>query len=122
MPHDDLNKRALRPAGNGGSGGAPVGGLHPPEGNRPAAGNLGEISGKYSELSAQCKLNIFSDADPEKYKLYPGDGYKLSNKPTSIVSRDEFFVVDENKALHDITDEIETSTREFIKVSWGVPG
>ena len=79
-------------------------------------------SGKYSELSAQCKLNIFSGANPEDYKLYPGDGYKLSNKPTSIVSRDEFFVVDENKALHDITDEIETSTREFIKVSWGVPG
>ena len=81
------------------------------------------ISGKYSELSAQCKLNIFSSADPEEYKLYPGDGYKLSDKPTSIVSRDEFFVVDENKALHDITDDIKVSTdNKFIKVSWGVPG
>lgn len=80
------------------------------------------ISGKYSELSAKCKLNIFNGANPEEYKLYPGDGYKLSDKASDAVSRDEFFVVDENKALHDITDEIETSTREFIKVSWGVPG
>lgn len=81
------------------------------------------ISGKYSELSAQCKLNIFSSADPEEYKLYPGDGYKLSEKVSSAVSRDEFFVVDENKALHDITDEIKVSTdNKFIKVSWGVPG
>lgn len=80
------------------------------------------ISGKYSELSAQCKLNIFSSADPEEYKLYPGDGYKLSEKVSSAVSRDEFFVVDENKALHDITDEIKAGTDKFIKVSWGVPG
>ena len=80
-------------------------------------------SGKYSELSAQCKLNIFSGANPEDYKLYPGDGYKLSNKASSPVSRDEFFVVDENKALHDITDEIkEVKNNEFTKVSWGVPG
>lgn len=79
-------------------------------------------SGKYSELSAQCKLNIFSSADPEEYKLYPGDGYKLSEKARSAVSRDEFFVVDENKALHDITDEIKVSNDKFIKVSWGVPG
>ena len=80
------------------------------------------ISGKYSELSAKCKLNIFSGANPEEYKLYPGDGYKLSDKASNAVSRDEFFVVDENKALHDITNEIETSTDKFIKVSWGVPG
>lgn len=79
-------------------------------------------SGEYSKLSAQCKLNIFSGADPEKYKLYPGDGYKLSEKVSSAVSRDEFFVVDENKALHDITDEIKVSNDKFIKVSWGVPG
>ena len=80
------------------------------------------ISGKYSELSAKCKLNIFSGANPEEYKLYPGDGYKLSDKASDAVSRDEFFVVDENKALHDITDEIEAGTDKFIKVSWGVPG
>ena len=80
------------------------------------------ISGKYSELSAKCKLNIFSGANPEEYKLYPGDGYKLSDKASSAVSRDEFFVVDENKALHDITDDIKVSNNEFIKVSWGVPG
>ena len=80
------------------------------------------ISGKYSELSAKCKLNIFSGANPEEYKLYPGDGYKLSDKASSTVSRDEFFVVDENKALHDITDDIKVSNDEFIKVSWGVPG
>ena len=80
------------------------------------------ISGKYSELSAKCKLNIFSGANPEEYKLYPGDGYKLSDKASSAVSRDEFFVVDENKALHDITDDIKVSNDEFIKVSWGVPG
>ena len=79
-------------------------------------------SGEYSKLSAQCKLNIFSSADPEEYKLYPGDGYKLSEKASSAVSRDEFFVVDENKALHDITDEIKVSNDKFIKVSWGVPG
>ena len=80
------------------------------------------ISGKYSELSAKCKLNIFSGANPEEYKLYPGDGYKLSDKASDAVSRDEFFVVDENKALHDITDDIKVSNDKFIKVSWGVPG
>lgn len=92
------------------------------ESNPISASGNSQISGKYSELSAQCKLNIFSDADPEKYKLYPGDGYKLSDKASSTVSRDEFFVVDENKALHDITDEIKVSNSKFIKVSWGVPG
>ena len=92
------------------------------EPNPVSASGNNKISGKYSELSAQCKLNIFSDADPEKYKLYPGDGYKLSDKASSAVSRDEFFVVDENKALHDITDEIKVSNSKFIKVSWGVPG
>ena len=82
----------------------------------------GSTSGNYSTLSANCKLNIFSGADPEKYKLYPGDGYKLSEKASSSISRDEFFVVDENKTLHDITNEIKTSKNDFIKVSWGVPG
>ena len=82
----------------------------------------GSTSGNYSTLSANCKLNIFSGADPEEYKLYPGDGYKLSEKASSSISRDEFFVVDENKALHDITNEIKTSSNDFIKVSWGVPG
>lgn len=82
----------------------------------------GSTSGNYSALSANCKLKIFSGADPEKYKLYPGDEYKLSEKASSSVSRDEFFVVDENKTLHDITNEIKTSSSDFIKVSWGVPG
>ena len=82
----------------------------------------GSTSGNYSILSANCKLNIFSGADPEKYKLYPGDEYRLSEKASSSISRDEFFVVDENKTLHDITNEIKTSKNDFIKVSWGVPG
>ena len=77
----------------------------------------GSTSGNYSTLSKNCKLNIFSGANPEKYKLYPGDEYRLSGKASSLVSRDEFFVVDENKTLHDITNEIKASSKDFIKVS-----
>ena len=82
----------------------------------------GSFSGDYSALLNKCKLNIFSGSDPEKYKLYPGDGYKLSEKSSTQVSCDEFFVIDEDKNSHDITDEIKVSNDEFIKVSWGVPG
>ena len=79
-----------------------------PDNDANPISNSSITKGIYSELIKNCKLNIFSSSDPKEYKLYPGDQYKLTNtSSTSAITRDEFFVIDENKASHDITNDIE---------------
>lgn len=73
-------------------------------------------SSNYSELVGNKeKLKIFFAADPEKSKLNPGDMYQfsLSNDSENKYELVQYYIIDENKKLYDISDKITVNHSDF---------
>lgn len=82
-------------------------------------------SSNYSELVGNKeKLKIFFAADPEKSKLNPGDMYQfsLSNDSENKYELVQYYIIDENKKLYDISDKITVNHSDFKCIEWDVPG
>lgn len=78
--------------------------------------------GDYNEIMSDRKLHIYTgNGDEEEFKLYPGDEYKLEeSSPSFIYEGLEYFIVDEDKKKHDVTDVV--TFGQWSKVQWQVPG
>ena len=90
----------------------------------------------YSELTEVLeRLKLFYGTPPDKFKLNPGDMYKLvitdgqNNNPSYISNLDlgtfegiEFYIFDENRKPYDITNNVEVNTDDQVYTNWKVPG
>ena len=90
----------------------------------------------YSTITESLEnLKLFYGPPPERYKLNPGDMYKVvindgaNNNPQLLDSLDlgsfegiEFYIFDENRKPYDITKDIEFNTQEEVYTNWKVPG
>lgn len=81
----------------------------------------GTFEGNYSELITKEKQIIFNGDD---YKLYPGDSYKLEIEEEFPYKYEtlEYFILDEDSNIHDISEEIVKNENDFSYISWDVPG
>ena len=76
----------------------------------------------YSDLIKKCKLLVYTGGDEERYKLYPGDRYRLQEIPSEHKYEElEYFILDENRKKHNITNEVQADS-QWHNVSWQVPG
>jgi hypothetical protein len=72
---------------------------------------IGSFEGStyYSDLVKNCKLLVYTGGDEERYKLYPGDRYRLQEIQSEYKYEElEYFILDENRKKHNITEEIVT--------------
>ena len=79
-------------------------------------------SAKYSDLVEECEMKIWTSNNEEDSKLYPGDKYRIqeSNKSTFNYEQLEYYIIDEDRKKHNISDLIKFN--DFYNVSWQVPG
>lgn len=66
-------------------------------------------------------MQVFYSGD-DTYKIYPGDGYRIDNQPTTTHPHEKlhYYIMDDNKKLYDITDQVKTG--EDCYATWQVPG
>ena len=80
----------------------------------------------YNTVIANCKmLTFYGSNDPNQVKLNPNDEYNLHIPTPGDYWDYNFYILDENRNVYDITDKIEVNDsgiNTFHKVSWGVPG
>lgn len=70
------------------------------------------------------KLHVFYGNPPEETKLNPGDEYRLIKELSDTecpFEKLEYFVVDDNRQVYNITDKVEVSS-DFAKIQWDIPG
>ena len=86
---------------------------------------IGSFTGTidYSELVKRGKLLIYTGGDEQRFKIYPGDRYRIHKGAVSEFKYEtlEYFIVDENRKRYNVSDVIKTDY-EFHNVPWQVPG
>ena len=80
---------------------------------------------KYQDIMERySKLHVFYGNPPEETKLNPGDEYRLIKELTDTecpFEKLEYFVVDDNRQVYNITDKVKVSS-DFAKIQWDIPG
>lgn len=102
-----------------------VGNTNPPEPEMELKSVIEKVDTdiEYSKLIELCETKIWTSANEEDSKLYPGDEYKISEEEPSPYKYEtlEYYIVDENRQKYNISDLIEKDGK-WHSVAWQIPG
>ena len=86
---------------------------------------IGSFTGTidYSELIKRGKLLIYTGNNEQRFKMYPGDKYRIRKDKSSEFKYEtlDYFIIDENRKKYNISDLI-VLDGEFHNIPWQVPG